>query len=143
MSSEPRITTIRKSADLDTGCLKLPFLFIQKQFGYSVESILRPIHGGSLVNLGTYPQTFPNTIGEFHWICSGNPGQAMWAAIGQLTNGLYFFYTATCVNTQKTFLDGGQMNLWVSRSYADIIEYAMDIPTYNKYILETTESASP
>lgn len=143
MSSEPRTTTIRKSADLDTISLKLPFIFIQAQFGYSVESILRPIHGSSRINLGTFPETFPNTIEEFYWIHAPNSGDVvsknLWMALGKLQNDLYFFYMAESVNTQKTFLDWGQMNLWVSHSYADLIQYAMDMPTYNRYMLETTE----
>jgi hypothetical protein len=60
-------------------------------------------------------------------------------ALGRLTNGLYFFYTAQCPDTQKTFLDGGYMNLWVSVKYADIIQYAMDTVTYQTYIEETQE----
>jgi len=137
MSNEPRTTMLRKSTDLDSSSLKLPFVFIQAQFGYSVESILRPIHGSSRMNLGTYPDTFPNTIEEFYWIHPGNPGKTPWIVLGKLQNDLYFFYMAECIDTQKTFLDWGQMNLWVSHSYSELVQYAMDVNTYKKYINDT------
>jgi len=138
--SDPRITEIRRSSTLNPGNLKLPFVFIQEQFDYSVESILRPIQTMQPVHLGTYPNTFPNTIQEYYWINTGSPGADLWMTVGVLSNGLYFFYTAQCPDTQKTFLDGGHMNLWVSVRYSDIINYAMDDVTYKTYIEETQEN---
>jgi hypothetical protein len=140
MSADLRISQIRKSEILkNPGVLRLPFLFIQEQFGYSVESILRPLNLNSGINLGKYPDTFPNTIEEYFWIQDGTPGSTPWVALGKLTNGLYFFYTAQCSNTPNTFLDNGHMNLWVSIKYRHIIDYAMDDILYNRYIEETTE----
>lgn len=139
MSADLRIIQIRKSDTVQPTQLQTPFLFIQKQFGYPVESILRPIHTMSQVHLGLYPDTFPNTIQEFFWTQEGVPGSSMWIALGQLTNGLYFFYTAQCANTKKIFLDGGHMNLWVSVKFSDLIHYAMDSQIYTKYIESTRE----
>jgi len=140
--SETRITDIRVSSNINPGVLSLPFMFIHGQFGYSVESILRPLRPMSAVHLGVYPDTFPNTIKEYYWIQSGSPGDGSkpWMALGRLTNDLYFFYTAQCANTQKTFLDNGHMNLWVSMRFSDIINYAMDKATYQTYFDETDKS---
>lgn len=135
--SDIRITQIRKSVTVNPANLRLPFVFIHEQFGYSVNSILRPIGNASSVHLGIYPDTFPNTIQDYYWINTGSPGADLWMALGTLSNGLYFFYTAQCPDTQKTFLDGGYMNLWVSVKFADIINYAMDNLTYKTYIEET------
>jgi len=136
--SDIRIIEIRKSVNVNPANLRLPFVFIQDQFGYSVNSILRPIRGMTSVHLGTYPDTFPNTIQEYYWLNEGHPGSDLWMALGTLSNGLYFLYTAQCSDTEKTFLDGGHMNLWVSVRFADIINYAMDNLTYKTYIEETT-----
>jgi hypothetical protein len=135
--SDSRIVTIRKSETLDPSVLQDAFLFIQAQFGYSVESILRPVNNRLEVHLGVYPDTFPNTIKEYYWIQGGSPGSSPWVALGRLTNGLYFFYIAQCYKTKKTFLDGGHMNLWVSVQFSDLIHYAMDRVFYEKYIEQT------
>jgi hypothetical protein len=117
---------------IDVSKLYLPFTFIQKQFGYPVESILRKIHCESTVHLGKYPNTFPNTITEYYWI-STEPNK--WAALGKMENDLYFFYTAHCANT---FVNGnGNMYLWVSTQYLNLIRFAMDEATYQVYINET------
>lgn len=135
--SDSRIIQIRKSETAKLSHLQYPFMFIQPQFGYSVESILRPIHTMTEVHLGDYPDTFPHTIQEFFWTQEGKPGSSMWIALGQLKGGLYFFYTAMCPNTKKTFLDGSHMNLWVSVQFSDLIHYAMDTRVYNQYIEQT------
>ena len=135
--SDSRVVTIRKSANLNLGSLRTPFLFLQEQFGYSIPSILRPLRSMPNVHLGTYPNTFPNTITDYYWVHEGQPGGSQWMALGKLTNGLYFLYTAVCGNTQKTFLDGGKMNLWVSLDYGDLIQFAMDSVTYTAYFNDT------
>jgi len=124
----PRMSIV----NLNPSILQVPFSFIQKQFGYSVISILRKIHCESSFHLGVYPDTFPNTITEYYWI-STEANQ--WYALGKMENGLYFFYMAHCTST---FLNGkGSMYLWVSRRYASLVEFAMDELVYEKYINET------
>lgn len=135
--SDSRIIQIRKSETAKLSDLQYPFIFIQEQFGYPVERILRSIEASSHVHLGVYPDTFPHTIEEIFWTQKGDPGSEMWIALGQLKGGLYFFYTAQCPNTQNTFLDGGHMNLWASLQFTDLIHFAMDTPVYTKYIKET------
>jgi hypothetical protein len=138
--SDSRIVTMRKSETLNPTVLRMPFSFIEKQFGYSVDSILRKIHCVSQINLGTYPNTFPTTIQEYYWLQGGVPGSKPWLALGRLTNGYYFFYTAECADTPKRFLDGGgHMNLWVAFRYSDIIQYAMSSYMYQAYIAETID----
>jgi hypothetical protein len=137
--SDSRVATIRKSAEATLEALNHPLLFVQAQFGYSAASILRPIHSMTQVNLGTYPDTFPNTITEVYWTQEGFAGRTPWIALGQLSNGLYFLYSAVCSETPKTFVDGGKMNLWVSLQFSDLIHFAMDSDTYIKYFNETKE----
>jgi len=145
MSDDNRTVEIRFSTDVSLNKEKMdfPFLFIQDQFGYSVNSIYRDIHSQTSINLETFSNTFPNTIVEFYWIKNescGNAGQ-QWYALGRLENNIYFFYTAYCGAT-KTFLNkGGHMNVWVSRHYSDLIHYAMNLDVYKKYIDETSPVA--
>jgi hypothetical protein len=145
VSDDERIVEMRNSVLTDKTILDFPFLFIQGQFGYSADSIQRHINSQTLINLGVYPNTFPNTITEYYWIqgCKDIcPGQ-QWHALGKLENGVYFLYTAYC-GASKTFLNnGGHMNLWVSRHYSDLIHYAMNLETYKKYIDETSAIVQP
>ena len=137
--SDSRIIQIRKSETAKLTDVQYPFMFIQEQFGYSLDSnstqsILRPIHTIPQVHLGVYPDTFPHTIKEVFWTQEATPGSGMWIALGQLKGGLYFFYTAQCQNTQKTFLDSGHMNLWISVQFSDLIHFAMGSEIYTRYI---------
>ena len=143
-SEDIRNVELRNSLT-DKTILEFPFLFIQGQFGYSADSIQRHIHNETLINLGIYPNTFPNTITEYYWVKGSkeiNAGQ-QWYALGRLDSGIYFFYTAYC-GASKTFLNnGGHMNLWVSRHYSDLIHYAMNLETYKKYLDETNIIVEP
>jgi len=129
-----RTVEIRKSANLNSDLLRIPFAYIHEQFGYSVDSILRPIHNQPKLHLGTFPDTFPNTIIEYNWI---HTGVGSWMALGLMKDGLYFFYTADCKNTPRSFLDKGHMNLWISFNYGDLINFAMNKNTYDLYLEET------
>jgi hypothetical protein len=114
-----------------------PFMFLHEQFGYSVKSIYRQILTESPVDLGVYPDTFPNNIAEYYWIEEGRAAVKSWKAIGLLKSGLYFYYTAYCNGADGNFKNGGHMNLWMVTRYSDIIQYAMDNDTYAVYIRET------
>lgn len=137
--SSSRVVEIRKSNHLiSSTILQSPFAYIQKQFGYSVESILRPIHCESRVNLGVYPNTFPNTIKEYFWIYTDT--KSMWIALGVLDSGLYFLYTAHTVAMFQN--KNGIMNLWVASKFANLIQFAMSEDVYMRYLRETCETAS-
>jgi hypothetical protein len=185
-------------------------MYIHEQFGFSVQSIYRRFMTQSDADLGTYPDSFPNNIKEYFWVQSGQPTVKPWIALGEITNGLYFYYSAfstredsrfyvntiteevevpkpepvkvyempklifpnlgnlsqslppglemplnmpvvpmpsiteTSSATKITILKSitpittGHMNLWLSCRLSDIIEYSMDLVTYEKYIAETT-----
>lgn len=129
-----RVCDIRMSiGPIDPSDMRLPFSYIQKQFGYAVESIVIQIHCEPVVRLGIYPDTFPNTIQEYYWISTSD--DTTWMALGKLTNGMYFFYTAYTADTFKN--GGGSMCLWLAMQYSSLINFAMDQPTYDKYYNET------
>ena len=132
-----RVVEIRKSDSLvSSSVLHVPFAYIQKQFGYSVESILKPIHCESKVNLGMYPNTFPNTIKEYFWIYTD--AKSTWNAVGVLDSGLYFLYTA---HTTAMFKNkSGIMSLWVASKFANLIQFAMSDDVYRRYVAETAEA---
>ena len=135
-----RITDIRIQENIDPTILRIPYMFLQDQFGYSVESILRPMDTMTSVYMGSHPTIFPNTVSKYFWIQEGIVGVIPWIGIGVLENGLYFYYSAICNNTPNLFLDpNSHMNLWVSIRFSDIIQYVMDSVTYMKYIEETSK----
>jgi hypothetical protein len=135
--SDLRIVTIRKSVSVDPSKILLPLLFINPALGYSVDSIIRYIHSSPDVVLKL--NLFPHRIKEYYWIQEGIPGQQPWFALGCLEENLYFFYKAF---THSTFDKNGHMDLWVSHSFSDLIQYAMDKFTYNTYIQYTSDELS-
>jgi len=132
--SDSRIVSIRKSATIDPLSISLPLLYINPQFGYSTDKMIRYIHSSPDVFLK--PSLFPDNINEYYWIQRGEPGNKPWYAIGCLEEGLYFFYKAF---TNTRFNKDGHMDLWLSHRFSDIIQYAMDTDVYNNYITETRE----
>jgi hypothetical protein len=121
--------------------LRLPFAYINKQFGYPVESILKKIHCEPVVHLGSYPNTFPNTIREYYWISS--LGGQSWIALGKMKNDLYFLYKAHSNTINNFAKSNGAMYLWISTRYTSIIQFAMDMSTYQQYINSTAPIAAP
>ena len=76
----------------DTSKISLPLLYVNPQFGFSVNSILRHIHGSPDVFLK--PNIFPYEIKEYYWIQEGDFGSNPWLALGLLEEELYFYYKA-------------------------------------------------
>jgi hypothetical protein len=127
---------LRKS-NINITDIQLPLLFLRPQFGYTVESILRKIDSSPEIYIDT--NTFPLEIEEYFWIHPGIPGESPWIALGRLTNGVYFLYTAYMTLPLNTFLDNGHMNLWISIRFSDLIQFAMDSIIYSLYTSETVE----
>ena len=123
-----RVTTIIKTLTPPDTTL-LPFLFINPQFGYSVNSIIRDLHTSPTVFLK--PDVFPHNIQEYYWIQEGEPKNSSWYALGLLEDNVYFLFRAY---TNTGFEKDGHMDLWLSYKFSDIIEFAMDVSMYNSYI---------
>jgi hypothetical protein len=102
---EPKNTNKRKmpSESMDLKATEVPYMYIHEQFGFSVQSIYRRFMTESDADLGTYPDTFPNNIQEHFWIQPGEPTVKPWISLGQLTNGLYFYFTAFSTNKDGRF----------------------------------------
>ena len=134
--STTRILEIRKSKSLiSSALLNVPFGYIQKQFGYPIESIIRYIHCETRFHLGFYPNTFPYIIKEYYWISTDSKSE--WIALGVLDSGIYFFYTAHS-NAEHPFVNKqGIMSLWVALNYDNLIKFAMTEDVYRRYIAET------
>jgi hypothetical protein len=124
--------------------MDMPFMFIHEQFGFSVESIYRQLLTQSAVDLGTFPECFPNTISEYYWIQEGQPYVKPWIALGKLNTGIYFYYVASSSNDDGYFFKNkkncGMMHLWLSHSYSDLINWALSAPDYEAYISSTIPS---
>jgi hypothetical protein len=133
--TDSRIVTIRKSINIRPELVSFPLVFIGPQSGFPLESILRKLQ--SDIYLGHTTYTFPNTIQEYFLTVEGVPGKEPWIALGTLTGGVYFLFTAYMTHSIGTFLKNGHMNLWVSTNFSDIINYAMDATIYNTYMIHT------
>jgi hypothetical protein len=131
-----RVTTIIKTLE-PSDTTFLPFLFINPQFGYSVDSIIRDVHTTPKVFLKA--DAFPYNIQEYYWIQEGVTGKKSWYALGLLEDNIYFLYRAY---TNTGFENGGHMDLWVSYSFSDIIQYAMDASVYDTYITSSQGATS-
>jgi hypothetical protein len=125
-----RITTIIKTT-INPDISILPFLFLNPQFGYSVNSIIRDVHTTPKVFLK--PDAFPYNIQEYYWIQEGVTGKTSWYALGLLEDNIYFLYRAY---THTGFEKDGHMDLWLSYKFNDIIQSAMDTSVYNAYIAD-------
>jgi hypothetical protein len=137
MASNSRRVELRKSDNIDYEKIGFPLLFARPQFGYSIDSIVEHIHTHTDIYLGPDTFTFPDTIQEFYWISEGEPCKKPWVALGRLQNNIYFLYKAHMIMPSNTFVNNGQMSLWVSTRYSDIIHFAMDSSIYKLYIEET------
>lgn len=117
-------------------CLEYPFSCITPEsqdlynYGYSYESIHRPIVVETPEEQAD-GSGFPNNIKEYFWVQEGENDGDEWLALGQLENGAYFFYGASCDYTG--FDCQGGMNLWVSSSFQNILEHAMQPCEREKY----------
>jgi len=136
--SASRILSIRKSDTIDSADIMFPIMFIGEQYGYSLSSIFRKLNNSQEVHVGIYPDIFPHTIQEYFWIKKGVPGKEPWAALGQLNDNTYFLFTAFMIRDTGTFVGNGQMNLWMSVRYSDLVQSPMDPLMYNEYISNTT-----
>ena len=140
-----RSVEIRKLKVIDTTSLLTALMYIHPQFGYSAESIYKKIQSQPRFHLGTYPNTFPNTINEYFWIQSApndaNASDAkIWKALGtMMLHGtlVYFFYSAALKSNASFLNKQGVMNLWVSARFSDIIHFVIDSDTYQSYYSET------
>ena len=127
-----RNTQIRKCS-INASVMEYPYDCIEDECcGYTIKDIQRPILvDEELADAGD----FPKNIAEHFWVSEGNNDTAPWHSIGVLTNGNYFYYTASCDYTG--FDCQGEMRLFVSSSYANLIEHALDQEVYRKYLAET------
>ncbi len=115
-----------------------PYRFIGPEDGYTLESIRR----GILVEKEeSAAGDFPHTIREHFWIRGGEHDGDSWISCGELDNGNYFFYTASCDYTG--FDCQGGMNLWVSSSWKNIIDHAMPEGHYKLYLEQTEDKLPP
>lgn len=145
VANNERQTMIRMASIdlLDPRKMDTPFMYIHEQFGYSVDSIYRQLLTQSALDLGTFPDTFPNTISEYYWIQEGQPPAKPWIALGKLNSGTYFYYIASCEDGDGYFFKNkkqcGMMHLWLSNSYSDLVNWVMSGPDYESYLASTRE----
>lgn len=123
----PRCTQIRIAQHLPPrSVLDAPFEYIGDL--YIVDEFTRflPIEAEN-----ADPGDFPNNIEQFYWIKEGANDEESWEALGKLTNGVYFFYRATCDYTG--FDCQGMMTLIVSPVFENLVQYGMPEQSYMLY----------
>lgn len=130
-----RSSVLRKMLGVQhaVGAMESPYLWVgDTEEGYGLEDIRRPIvTEEEAADVGD----FPKNIAEHYWVRPGQNDGDSWLACGVLTNGAYFFFRGGCDLTG--FGCQGGMSLWVSRSWANIVEHAMDQEEYELYLAQT------
>jgi hypothetical protein len=114
-------------------CMEIPYDYIDCHIEeYCIDNITR------FANSEANPDNFPNNIQEYFWIHEEENDYDTWVACGVLTNGSYFLYTAFC-DSRNGFTNTSEsgMTLWVSSSWDNIVNSAMDEETYQKYLIGT------
>jgi hypothetical protein len=115
-------------------CMRYPYMYIgEEDLGsYTLKDIRRfIITETEMADAGD----FPKNITEHYWIRPGENDGDSWIACGLLNNGSYFFYTGSCDFTG--FDCQGGMSLWVSQSWANIVDHAMSRANYQLYLEQT------
>lgn len=132
-----RFSVIRKMNGVQHAvpCMQYPYGYIGRDehgCDYALEDILRPIMVETeMADAGN----FPENIAEHYWIRPGRNDGDSWMSCGVLSNGNYFFYSGGCDYTG--FGCQGGMNLWVSSSWATIVEHAMNQSDYETFMDQT------
>ncbi len=132
-----RIIAIRQSNLTQEECMDsmgYPYNCIGTDY-YHIDDIVRFVLIESEDDQAN-PDNFPENIEKHFWVHEGENDEDDWMACGQLTNGSYFLFTGGCGYTG--FEAAGGMTLWISRSWANLVNHAMSESIYNQYIEETT-----
>lgn len=113
--------------------MEYPFSYINCEYqeGYSLEDIRRDIVVEPAEERAEAGD-FPNNIQELFWARIGERDERPWWCCGQLTNGAYFFYIGSCDYTG--FDCQGGMSLWISKSWNNIVDHAMEQEQYETYM---------
>lgn len=129
------IRTLHKVKDLEKE-MEYPYSSVGTD-NYSLKEIYRPIVvETSQASAGN----FPKSIKEHFWIRPGENDGDSWYSCGQLTNGNYFFYSASCDYTG--FDCQGGMNLWVSSSWETLVHHGMGSTLYRLYLQQTQDESN-
>jgi len=114
--------------------IEYPLYYVAESLNFTPNTIRRDILIESMGQRARHGN-FPENIHEYFWIKDGEIDGLSWLCMGQLTNGAYFFFSAYC--DVPGFDYGGDMTLYVSNSFKNIIEYGMEDDEYQLYIQET------
>lgn len=133
-----------KTQDECTAEMTYPYSYIDEFNGphsnYPITAILYPILVETEAERAD-PGDFPKNIQEHFWVRVGENDGDSWLSAGQLTNGAYFYYSGGCDYTG--FDCQGGMNLWVSKSWKNIVDHAMTEEEYELYIHQNEPSQNP
>lgn len=132
----PREHAVRRQnhKEIDAGALEYPLYYVQHSLKFTPNMIRKEILIESQYERARH-NDFPHNVREYFWINDGQNDGISWLSVGQLTTGAYFFFSAYC-NTNG-FEGNGDMSLYVSTSFKNIIEYGMEDDEYQLYISDT------
>ena len=132
----PREHEIRRQnhKEIDKSALEYPLYYVIYSLKFTPNIIRKTILIESVYERARHGN-FPDNIREYFWINNGQNDGISWLCVGQLNTGAYFFFSAYC-NTNG-FEGNGDMSLYVSTSFKNIIEYGMDDDEYQLYTSET------
>lgn len=149
INNHKRKTELRISKDkISLDALNEPFNFIKDSNypEYDIKNIYRPTLGLN----GTLPKKFIDDIKTLSWLkvyaydydemkkdnLNTSYSDTSFHAIGQLKNKEYFYFNA--LSDYTGFDCQGGMAIYTSKSYKDLIQYALPDDIYNVYIKTST-----
>lgn len=132
----PRDHTIRRQnkKDINEPALEYPLYYVQYSLKFCPNMIRKPILIESVHERAKH-NDFPDNVLEYFWINNEQNDGISWLCVGQLDTGPYFFFSAYC--STSGFEGNGDMSLYVSTSFKNIIEYGMEDDEYQAYISDT------
>ncbi len=118
---------IQKGAEEYVESLEYPFSFLRSgEYPRDVS----PIPGQAEEDIGD----FPENIQEYLWIHPGENDEEPWMCLCRLKNDVYVFYKGECDYTG--FDCQGNMELYAHRDPNMLIQYAMTIADYDRYMAD-------
>jgi hypothetical protein len=132
--SSDRNTYFRQQQNIDYSALDEPFEYLDD---YKLNPTTIP---GEPSYENENFNDFNARIEHYFWVQEGEHDSTPWRCLVKLHDGRYAFYEAGCDYTG--FDCQGYMRIWVSKSYATLINLAMDSATYLEYINNTENLTS-
>lgn len=102
-----------------------PFSWINTT-NYPLQTLIRHFRDSEVNGL----ENFPSNIRQLYFAQPGEPGRQTWLLLGRLDNGLFFFFTAMCL--EEGFEEFGSITIRATYDWPSMLTFGID-PEYHMY----------